>query len=71
VLRIFIAFKNPSPWPGWNPLPLGPVASTLTATPPRRLMAPVRRRYVPAPRRVYFIEKILVKNVLLTREYFI
>jgi hypothetical protein len=37
VLRIFIALKNPSPWPGSNPQPLGPVASTLTITPPRRL----------------------------------
>jgi hypothetical protein len=37
VLRIFfIALKNPSPWPGLNPRPLGPVASTLTTTPPRR-----------------------------------
>jgi hypothetical protein len=30
VLRIFIALKNPSPWPGLNPRPLGPVANTLT-----------------------------------------
>jgi hypothetical protein len=37
VLRIFIAFKNPSLWPDSNPQPLGPVASTLTTTPPRRL----------------------------------
>jgi hypothetical protein len=36
VLRIFIALKNPSPWPGSNPKPLGPVASTLTTTPPKR-----------------------------------
>jgi hypothetical protein len=36
VLRIFIALKNPSPWPGSNPRPLGPVASTLTTTPPKR-----------------------------------
>jgi hypothetical protein len=28
--------KNPSPWPGSNPQPLGPVASTLTTTPTRR-----------------------------------
>jgi hypothetical protein len=35
VLRIFIAFKNPSPRPGLNPRPLVPVASTLTTTPPR------------------------------------
>jgi hypothetical protein len=34
-LRIFIALKNPSPWPGSNPQPLGPGASTLTTTPPR------------------------------------
>jgi hypothetical protein len=38
VLRIFIALKNPSPWPGSNPQSLGPVASTLTTTPPRRLV---------------------------------
>jgi hypothetical protein len=37
VLRIFIALKNPSPSPGSNPRPLGPVASTLTITPPRLL----------------------------------
>jgi hypothetical protein len=37
VLRIFIALKNPSPGPGSNPQPLGPVTSTLTTTPPRRL----------------------------------
>jgi hypothetical protein len=36
VLRIFIALKNPLPWPGSNQQPLGPVASTLTSTPPRR-----------------------------------
>jgi hypothetical protein len=36
VLRIFIAIKNPSAWPSSNPRPLGPVASTLTTTPPRR-----------------------------------
>jgi hypothetical protein len=32
VLQIFITLKNPSPWLGLNPQPLGPVAST---TPPR------------------------------------
>jgi hypothetical protein len=32
VLRIFITLKNPSHRPGLNPLPLGPVASTLTTT---------------------------------------
>jgi hypothetical protein len=32
VLWIFIALKNRSPWPGSNPQPLGPVASTLTTT---------------------------------------
>jgi hypothetical protein len=36
VLRIFVALKNPSPWPGSNPQPLGPVASTLTTTPQTR-----------------------------------
>jgi hypothetical protein len=29
VLRIFIALKNPSPLPGLNPRPSGPMASTL------------------------------------------
>jgi hypothetical protein len=37
VLRIFIAFKSLSPRPGLNLRPLGPVASTLTTTPPKRL----------------------------------
>jgi hypothetical protein len=36
VLRIFIALKNPAPWPGSNPQSLGPVASTLTTTTPSR-----------------------------------
>jgi hypothetical protein len=37
VLRIFIALKNPWPRPGLDPRLLGPVASTLTTTPPRRV----------------------------------
>jgi hypothetical protein len=36
VLRIFVALKNPLPQLGLNPWPLGPVASTLTTTPPRQ-----------------------------------
>jgi hypothetical protein len=36
VLWNFIALKNPSPWPGLNPRPLGPVASTLAITPQRQ-----------------------------------
>jgi hypothetical protein len=36
VLRIFIALKNPSPWPGLNPRTLGPMANTLTITPLRQ-----------------------------------
>jgi hypothetical protein len=36
VLRTFIALKNPPSRLGLNPRPLGPVASTLTTTPPRR-----------------------------------
>jgi hypothetical protein len=36
VLGIFITLKNLSPQPVLNPQPLGPVASTLTTTPPRR-----------------------------------
>jgi hypothetical protein len=38
-VRIFIALKNPSPWPSLNPLTLNPIASTLTITPPRRFWA--------------------------------
>jgi hypothetical protein len=38
VLRIFIALKNPSPWPGSNPQPFGSVASTPKTTPPRQLL---------------------------------
>jgi hypothetical protein len=37
MLWIFIAHKNPLPQPGLNPQTLGPVASTLTARPPRLL----------------------------------
>jgi hypothetical protein len=37
VLRIFIALKNPSPRPRLNPRPFGPMAITLTTTPPRWL----------------------------------
>jgi hypothetical protein len=42
VLRIFIALKLPSLRPGLNPRLLGPVASTLTTTSPRR----AKRRYL-------------------------
>jgi hypothetical protein len=37
VLRIFIVLQNPSPRPGLNTRPFGPVPSTLTTTPPRQL----------------------------------
>jgi hypothetical protein len=37
VLQIFIAHKNPSPRPGLNSRPLGPVASTLTTTSRRHI----------------------------------
>jgi hypothetical protein len=43
VLRIFIALKNPSPRPGLNPRLLGPVASTLTTTPPRRPVSSIHQ----------------------------
>jgi hypothetical protein len=36
VFRICIAPNNPSPGPGLNSRPLGPAASTLPTTPPRR-----------------------------------
>jgi hypothetical protein len=38
VLRIFITLKNPLPCLGSSPQHLGPVASTLTTTPPRPLI---------------------------------
>jgi hypothetical protein len=37
VLRIFIAFKNPSPRPGLKPRTLGPTVRTITTRPPRKL----------------------------------
>jgi hypothetical protein len=40
LLRIFVALKNLSHWPGSNLRPLGPVASTLTTIPPRRWILP-------------------------------
>jgi hypothetical protein len=41
VLRIFHALQNPLSWPGSNSRPLGPVASTLTTTPPRLMLTEV------------------------------
>jgi hypothetical protein len=38
IMLIIITLKNPSPKLGFNPRPLGPVASTLTTAPPRRLV---------------------------------
>jgi hypothetical protein len=49
VLRIFISLKNPSPWPGSNLQPLGPVESTLTTTPPRRVVFGRSRFQISAP----------------------
>jgi hypothetical protein len=37
VLRIFITLKNPSTSAGIEPATLGPVASTLTTSPPRQI----------------------------------
>jgi hypothetical protein len=42
VPRIFISPKNPSSRPGFNPRTLGPMASTLTISPPRRIQGGVR-----------------------------
>jgi hypothetical protein len=42
VLWIFITLKNPSPWLGLNPRPLGPVTSTLTTAPSRQLSIEVK-----------------------------
>jgi hypothetical protein len=38
MLRIFISFKNPSPWPNLNPRTLNPMASMLTISPLKRLI---------------------------------
>jgi hypothetical protein len=46
VLRIFIALKNLLAWPGSNAQLLGPVASTLTTAPPRRLQGGYNRRSI-------------------------
>jgi hypothetical protein len=43
VLRICITLKTPSPCPGSNPRPLDPVASILTATPPRQQVGSASR----------------------------
>jgi hypothetical protein len=37
MLRIFITLKNPSTSAGIEPATLGPVASTLTTSPPRQM----------------------------------
>jgi hypothetical protein len=37
MLQIFIAFKNPSPWPGLNLRTLGPLVSKLSITLPRQI----------------------------------
>jgi hypothetical protein len=54
VLQIFIALKNPSLRPGLNQRLLGPVASTLTTKPPRRLP----RRLLPFLRSWYMYSPI-------------
>jgi hypothetical protein len=53
VLRIFIALKNPLPLPGLNPQPLGPVASTLTTTPPRRRLIHTVKRHGLSPGQIF------------------
>jgi hypothetical protein len=40
MLLISVVIKNPPPWPGLNPRPLGLVASTLTTTPPSSTSLP-------------------------------
>jgi hypothetical protein len=75
VLRIFVTFKNPSPRPVLNPRSLGPVASTLTTTPSRRLLLVVIKTQADA-RSYYFStelqwEGLCAVNVqqLLRRSY--
>jgi hypothetical protein len=45
VLRICITLKNSSPRLGLNLQPLGPVTSTLTTTPPRRLLCHISNHW--------------------------
>jgi hypothetical protein len=45
VLQIFITLKNSSPWLVLNLQNLGPVASTLTITPPRQPVATLVSTY--------------------------
>jgi hypothetical protein len=45
VLQTSTTLKNPSPWPGSNLRPLGQVTSTLTTTPPTRLLQLLRRMF--------------------------
>jgi hypothetical protein len=52
VLRIFISLQNLLPRPDLNPRPLGPAASTLTTTLPRRSFKELQR-YSCLPRHVW------------------
>jgi hypothetical protein len=52
-MRIFVALKNTSSRPGLNQWPLGPVANTLTTTPPRRLPQVLSCRTLTAEARVH------------------
>jgi hypothetical protein len=61
VLRIFTALKNPLSRPGLNWRTLGPMAGTLTITPPRRLVI-VKLAY-----RIKHVS-IIVENMILDRQ---
>jgi hypothetical protein len=64
VLRIFIDLKNSSPWPGSNPQLMGPVASTLTTTPPRRLLSVTQKNNTD------FGRKQKIKSTLTHKNHF-
>jgi hypothetical protein len=55
---VFIALENPSLWPGSNPQPLGPVASTPTTTPPRRLLPHYSRNIQKDSHRLVHIDHV-------------
>jgi hypothetical protein len=64
VLRIFIDFKNSSPWLSSNLQPLGPVASTLTTTPPRRLLSVTQKNNTDFGRKQKIKSTLTHKNQL-------
>jgi hypothetical protein len=66
VLRNFIALKNSSPWPGFNPRPLGPVASTLATTLLRQLNIPIQLVKNQNNMHIYIYQILYILHVNMT-----